>query len=278
MTAWRVAAYTRIMSLPQAPADLDRRQFLLATAATVAVAGGATGFVGAAQAPVPAAPSQGGGEGPNVLPDLPYAPEALEPVIDAETMRLHHGKHHAAYVKNLNAAMKDLSPLASLRMLLKNLESVPADRRMAIRNNGGGHLNHSLFWTVLAPKGAGGEPSKELAEAIERDLGGMAKFHEAITAKAMGQFGSGWAWLLVAEDGKLAVTSTPNQDSPIMKGVVERLGTPIFGLDVWEHAYYLKYQNRRADYVKGVLEIVNWAKVSEHHRQAIAERPSLIGG
>ncbi|MBL9120687.1 MAG: superoxide dismutase [Phycisphaerae bacterium] len=262
---------------PDRSNGFDRRRFLLSTAALVAASGAISQAGG--QAPggqAPAAPATGSGgaapaaDGPFTLDPLPYPPEALEPFIDAETMKIHHGKHHAAYVKNLNAAMKDMSPLVSLRMVLKRIDQFPADRRTALRNNGGGHVNHTLFWNVLAPKGSGGEPSKELVTAIESDLGGMTKFQEAISAKAMGQFGSGWAWLIVTPERKLAITSTPNQDSPIMQGVVEQVGTPIFGIDVWEHAYYLKYQNKRADYVKAVLELINWKTVSGLYAGAAA--------
>ena len=261
------------------PSELDRRRFLAATAGLTAAAlavpvalaqSGKPSGTGAAKESGKGAAPAAEPDGPFVLDPLPYAPEALEPFIDAETMRIHHGKHHAAYVKNLNAAVKGVSPTPVLATMLADLAGVPSERRTAVRNHGGGHYNHTLFWGVLAPKGMGGEPSKELVAAIESDLGGMAKFQEAISAKAMSQFGSGWAWLIVNGDRKLAVTATPNQDNPLMRGVVETLGTPIFGIDVWEHAYYLKYQNRRADYLKGVLELVNWAKVSEAHAVAMA--------
>jgi superoxide dismutase, Fe-Mn family len=251
------------------PEGLDRRHFLVSSAAAAAAGilaqahaepAGRSQVPAAAPTPAPAQP-----EGTFKLDPLPYPPEALEPAIDAETMRIHHGKHHAAYVKNLNTTVAGLSPLVSLPTLLKKMDQFPSEWRTSLRNNGGGHSNHTLFWQVLAPKGTGGEPSKDLVAAIEADLGGLTKMNEALSAKAMGQFGSGWAWLIVTPEKKLAITSTPNQDSPLMKGIVEQVGTPIFGIDVWEHAYYLKYQNKRADYVKAVLELINWKMVSAFH-------------
>ena len=196
----------------------------------------------------------------HTLPDLPYAPDALEPHIDSQTMQIHHGKHHAAYVAKTNAALEGHDELAakSINDLVSDLDAVPDDIRGAVRNNGGGHANHSLFWTVLAPAGQGGAPSAELTAAIDADLGGMEAFKEAFGNAAATRFGSGWAWLIVTADGKLAVTSTPNQDSPLMTGE----GTPILGLDVWEHAYYLRYQNRRPDYIAAFWNVVNWAQVS----------------
>ena len=193
------------------------------------------------------------------LPPLPYAHDALEPAIDKETMEFHHGKHHQAYVDNLNKAV-DADPALqgkSLEELFATMSSLPK----AVRNNGGGHWNHSLFWELLAPEGQTGEPSAELAAAIDRDLGGMEKFKEAFNAAGAGQFGSGWAWLIV-QDGKLKVTSTPNQDNPLMD-VADEKGTVVLGADVWEHAYYLKYQNRRADYLKAFWSVVNWNKANE---------------
>ena len=192
------------------------------------------------------------------LPHLPYAHDALEPAIDKATMEFHHGKHHQAYVDNLNKAV-DADPALqgkSLEELFAAMSSLPR----AVRNNGGGHWNHSLFWELLAPEGQTGEPSAELAAAINRDLGGMDKFKEAFNAAGAGQFGSGWAWLIV-QDGKLKVTSTPNQDNPLMDVADER-GTVVLGADVWEHAYYLKYQNRRADYLKAFWSVVNWNKAN----------------
>ncbi|WP_298127402.1 superoxide dismutase [Brevundimonas sp.] len=192
------------------------------------------------------------------LPPLPYAHDALEPAIDKATMEFHHGKHHQAYVDNLNKAV-DADPALqgkSLEDLFATMSTLPK----AVRNNGGGHWNHSLFWELLAPEGQTGEPSAELAAAIDRDLGGMEKFKEAFNAAGAGQFGSGWAWLIV-QDGKLKVTSTPNQDNPLMD-VADEKGAVVLGADVWEHAYYLKYQNRRADYLKAFWSVVNWNKAN----------------
>jgi Fe-Mn family superoxide dismutase len=195
---------------------------------------------------------------PHTLPALPYDFGALEPHIDAQTMQIHHGKHHQAYVNNLNAALDKHPELhkKTLEELLGNMNAVPEDIRMAVRNNAGGHHNHSLFWTIMAPK-AGGEPSGTLAEALKKTFGDFAKFKEAIGTAATTRFGSGWAWL-AASGGKLEVYSTANQDSPLMDGK-----TPILGLDVWEHAYYLKYQNRRPDYVGAWWNVVNWPEVQK---------------
>lgn len=197
------------------------------------------------------------------LPDLPYAHDALEPHIDARTMEIHHGKHHAAYVAKVNAALEgsDLGS-QSIEDLCRNIESVPADIRGAVRNNGGGHANHSLFWTIMGPSG-GGEPSGPLAEAIGAELGGVDAFKEAFGTAAATRFGSGWAWLSVNAAGSLVVESTPNQDNPYMAG-----GTPILGLDVWEHAYYLNYQNRRPDYIAAFWNVVNWDAVAERYTAA----------
>ena len=197
------------------------------------------------------------------LPDLPYAHDALEPTIDARTMEIHHGKHHNGYVSNLNKALEGHSDLAgkSLEDLLGDLDSVPESIRGAVRNNGGGHANHSLFWPTMSPNG-GGAPTGDLAAAINRDLGGFEAFKEAFASAAGTRFGSGWAWLSVS-DGKLEVSSTPNQDSPLMEGK-----TPILGLDVWEHAYYLHYQNRRPDYVKAWWNVVDWNLVAERYAAA----------
>jgi len=181
----------------------------------------------------------------HTLPALPYAYDALEPHIDAKTMEIHHSRHHQTYVTNLNAALADLPELAALPLeaLLARIDSLPAQVQGAVRNHGGGHANHSLFWQVMSPQG-GGEPDGELAAAIERDLGGLEAFKQAFTQAALSRFGSGWAWLVVDGRGKLQVVSSANQDSPLMEGL-----TPILGLDVWEHAYYLKYQNKRPDCV-----------------------------
>ncbi len=195
------------------------------------------------------------------LPDLPYAFNALEPYIDAQTMQIHHDKHHGAYVANLNAAIEKAPELAkkSLDELLAGINSVPESVRTAVRNNGGGHWNHSLFWTWMA-KGAGGQPSGALAEAITGSFGDFAKFKEQFTAAGVGRFGSGWAWL-VRHGGKLAITSTPNQDNPVMDGT--RPGDVLLGLDVWEHAYYLKYQNRRPEYISAWWNVANWKEVEK---------------
>jgi Fe-Mn family superoxide dismutase len=193
------------------------------------------------------------------LPPLPYAYDALEPAIDKETMTFHHDKHHQTYVDKLNEAVSADGALQgkSLEDLLANVSTAPK----AVRNNGGGHWNHSLFWELLAPQGQTGAPSPELAAAIDRDLGGMEAFKEAFNAAGAGQFGSGWAWLIV-QDGKLKVTSTPNQDNPLMDVADER-GAVVLAADVWEHAYYLKYQNRRPDYLKAFWTVVNWNKANE---------------
>lgn len=190
------------------------------------------------------------------LPNLPYAFNALEPSIDARTMEIHHGKHHNAYVTNLNNAIAgtDAEKL-SIEEICKNISKYP----VAVRNNGGGHYNHSLFWTVLAP--GGGAPSGKLADAINAAFGTFDEFKAKFTAAATGRFGSGWAWLIIDGSGKLAITSTPNQDNPLMD-VAEVKGTPVLGLDVWEHAYYLNYQNRRPDYITAFWNIVNWDEVA----------------
>lgn len=198
------------------------------------------------------------------LPPLPYAEDALEPHIDARTMSIHHDKHHAAYTSNLNNALDGHDELASMSIedLLANLDGVPDSIRTAVRNNGGGYANHNLFWSVMGPDG-GGEPAGELASAIAGAFGTFDDF-KAVFAKAAGtRFGSGWAWLFVDGSGNLAVTSTPNQDTPLMEG-----GTPILGLDVWEHAYYLNYQNRRPDYVAAWWNVVNWDQVSANYAAA----------
>jgi len=191
------------------------------------------------------------------LPKLPYAYDALEPHIDAKTMEIHHGKHHNAYVTKVNEAIAG-TELESLPIekLVASLDKVPEAKRAAVRNNGGGHANHSLFWQILK-KNEGGKPVGELAKAIDAELGGFDKFKEAFSNAAATRFGSGWAWLVV-DNGKLAVTSTPNQDTPLMEGK-----TPVLGLDVWEHAYYLNYQNRRPDYINAFFNVINWEKVNE---------------
>src|SRR5690554_2323477 len=197
------------------------------------------------------------------LPQLPYDFNALEPQIDARTMEIHHGKHHNAYVTNLNEALKgsDLQG-KDLEELMKNISSALT----AVRNNGGGHYNHSLFWTVLSPNG-GGEPSGEIAEAIKSKFGSFSSFKEEFNKAAATRFGSGWAWLSVDGSGNLQVSSTPNQDNPVMD-VADAQGTPILGLDVWEHSYYLKYQNRRPEYISAFWNVVNWEEVGKRYAAA----------
>ena len=198
---------------------------------------------------------------PYQLPKLPYSYDALEPHIDARTMEIHHTKHHQTYINNVNAALEKYPALAekSVEDLISDLNAVPEDIRTVVRNNGGGHANHSLFWTIMAPK-AGGEPSGELGEAIKSAFGGFDGFKDQFSKAAAGRFGSGWAWLSVGGSRKLAVTSTPNQDSPLSEGL-----TPILGLDVWEHAYYLNYQNRRPDYIAAWWNVVNWKQVASNY-------------
>ncbi|KFZ40285.1 MULTISPECIES: superoxide dismutase [Thermoactinomyces] len=196
------------------------------------------------------------------LPPLPYAKDALEPHIDATTMEIHHDRHHATYVNNLNAALEGHDVGAkSVEELISDLNALPESIRTAVRNNGGGHANHSLFWQILSPNG-GGAPTGEVAEAINAEFGSFDAFKEEFSNAAKGRFGSGWAWLVV-KDGKLAVTSTPNQDSPLMEGA-----TPILGLDVWEHAYYLKYQNKRPEYIEAFWNVVNWEEVNKRYLAA----------
>ncbi|MTD29966.1 superoxide dismutase SodA [Planomicrobium sp. YIM 101495] len=197
------------------------------------------------------------------LPELPYAYDALEPHIDKETMNIHHTKHHNTYVTNVNAALEGHADLASksVEELIADLDAVPEDIRTAVRNNGGGHANHSLFWQLLSPNG-GGAPSGALAEAIDSKFGSFDAFKEKFAAAAKTRFGSGWAWLAVS-NGEVEVTSTPNQDSPLMEGK-----TPLLGLDVWEHAYYLNYQNRRPDYIDAFWNVVNWDEVSKRFEAA----------
>jgi Fe-Mn family superoxide dismutase len=192
------------------------------------------------------------------LPPLPYAFDALEPFIDEQTMQIHHGKHHQAYVNNLNAALDKHPELHTkpLEQLLADLDAVPEDIRTVVRNNGGGHLNHTFFWQIMGPN-AGGAPTGAVAEAIDKAFGSFDAFKEAFSKAAVGRFGSGWAWLVKSGDG-VEITSTPNQDTPVMEGK-----TPILGIDVWEHAYYLKYQNKRPDYITAWFNVVNWAEVNK---------------
>lgn len=201
---------------------------------------------------------------PFQTPPLPYAFDALEPHIDAQTMEIHHDRHHAGYTSKLNAALEGHDALASKSVedILRDIDSVPESIRTAVRNNGGGHVNHALFWTVMSPNG-GGTPSGELANAINSTFGSFDAFKEQFTTAAGTRFGSGWAWLVVDGDGKLQVYSTANQDSPYMQG-----HTPILGLDVWEHAYYLKYQNKRPEYISAFWNVVDWNTVNENYKAA----------
>ncbi|KAE9629163.1 superoxide dismutase [Aeromonas veronii] len=198
----------------------------------------------------------------HTLPALNYAYDALEPHIDALTMEIHHSRHHQTYINNLNAALEGAPELAALPVedLLRRFDTLPATLQGAVRNHGGGHANHSLFWLVMSPQG-GGEPGGELALAIERELGGFDAFKQAFTQAALSRFGSGWAWLVVDKAGRLQVESSANQDSPLMHG-----HTPILGLDVWEHAYYLKYQNKRPDYIAAFYQVVDWAEVARRYQ------------
>ncbi len=238
------------MKTPSLP---DRRQFLK------------LGTLAASAALLPAAAR--GETAVITLPSLPYAFNALEPYIDARTMEIHHDKHHAAYIKNLNAALAAAPDLARqpLDPLLASLPAVPDEAlRATLRNNGGGHWNHDFFWKTLVPAEKSGKPSAALAAAIDSSFGGMDAFKKSFGEAATKRFGSGWAWLIL-QDGKLKITSTANQDNPLMKGIVPaaELGTPLLGLDVWEHAYYLHYQNRRPDYIAAWWNIVNWPAVSQ---------------
>jgi Fe-Mn family superoxide dismutase len=228
----------------------DRRAFVAGTAALAT-----TAVFSRARAQAPA--------GPFSLQPLAYANNALEPHIDARTMEIHHDRHHAAYVANLNAALKDHGQVAGmpLEQMLAKLSELPEAIRTAVRNNGGGHANHTMFWQVMGP--GGGAPQGDLAAAIDRDLGGLAKLQEQFNTAGTRVFGSGWVFVTVAADGKLALASKPNQDTPLMDG-----GRVLFGNDVWEHAYYLNYQNRRADYLKAWWYVVNWQKVGERYAAA----------
>ncbi len=211
----------------------------------------------------PAAPSPNP-SGPFKLPPLPYAYDALEPHIDARTMEIHHGKHHAAYVNNVNKALAEFPDQAkkSVEQLIQNLDSVPEKIRTAVRNNGGGHLNHSLFWQMMKKNG-GGAPKGDLAKAIEKSFGGFDKLKEKFADAATKQFGSGWAWLALDKNKQLVVEGTPNQDSPLSTGK-----TPLLGIDVWEHAYYLKYQNKRPDYINAFFNVINWDFVADRFKKS----------
>ena len=213
------------------------------------------------------------GAGPRVrLPDLPYGFDALEPAIDAMTMEIHHGRHHAAYARNFQEAIDQASLTGSVEEMLARIPDLPEAVRTSVRNNGGGHWNHDLFWKCMAPpgRGGGGGPQGALAARIVRDFGSSAEFTEAFSRAGATRFGSGWTWLVVRPDGRLVVGSTPNQDNPLMQGLVPDalIGTPILGLDVWEHAYYLHYQNRRGDYISNWWNVVNWPEVSRRFAAA----------
>jgi superoxide dismutase, Fe-Mn family len=249
------------LQLDSSSLGFDRRNFLRTAGLTVAAAAIGRWTPSAALAQTAAAPPP---TGPYKLPPLGYAFDALEPVIDAKTMEIHHDKHHQAYVNNLNLAVAGThlgnQPVDEL---IANLDQVPEAIRTAVRNNGGGHANHTLFWQLLSKNG--GKPGPNLAKAIDTQLGGYAKFKDDFSKAAITRFGSGWAWLIVDENGKLVIESTANQDSPVMVGK-----KPILGLDVWEHAYYLKYQNRRPEYVEAFFSIINWPKVDELYAAAMA--------
>jgi superoxide dismutase, Fe-Mn family len=238
---------------------INRRQALQSIALGITTLGTARWTQAQAQA-------QAQTKGPFQLPPLPYPADALEPHIDGRTMEIHHGRHHAAYVNGLNGAIEKAPKLAgkSIEELLQDLDSVPESVRTAIRNHGGGHHNHLLFWKMLSPKG-GAQPKGELATAIERQFGGFNDFKDQFTSAALGRFGSGWAWLGLTTDHKLKIESTANQDSPLSHGCV-----PLLGVDVWEHAYYLKYQHRRADYVAAFFNVVNWDFVAQRYRDHMA--------
>ncbi len=210
------------------------------------------------------------------LPDLPYAFNALEPHIDVKTMEIHHGKHHQTYVTNLNKAIEGKADLESksIEELIAHISAVPQDIRNVVRNNGGGHANHSFFWNLLSPKGEG-QPIGEIAEAIKSEFGSFDAFKEKFAAAGLGRFGSGWAWLCFA-NGKIVIGSTPNQDNPTMD-ISEFKGVPLIGLDVWEHAYYLKYQNRRADYIAAFWNVLNWAGVEKKFQAAKSGKPCGCG-
>jgi Fe-Mn family superoxide dismutase len=242
---------------------LNRRIVLKALGLTAGLAATGKAF-GAAPGQAAAAAPAPAPTGPFTLPPLPYAYDALEPQIDGTTMHLHHDKHHAAYVNNLNAAVANYPDLGkkSVDDLIANLDAVPEAIRTAVRNQGGGHANHSLWWQLLSKSG-GAAPKADLAKDIDATFGSFSQFQEKLTKAAMGVFGSGWAWLTLGRDGKLQIGGSPNQDSPLSAG-----RTPILGIDVWEHAYYLKYQNRRAEYVSAFFQVVNWDYVSGRYADA----------
>jgi len=243
------------------PKGLSRRDVLKLAATTTVSAGLAGASIGVTAQERQTTQSHGD-TWPFELPDLPYAEDALEPYIDARTMGIHHGKHHAGYTRKLNAALEGSDLVGkSIKDILADLEAVPEDIRTTVRNNGGGYANHSLFWQVMSPDG-GGEPGGALAEAVSSAFGSFGEFQAAFAAAAGGVFGSGWAWLVV-DGAALSIETTPNQDSPLMAGK-----TPILCIDVWEHAYYLHYQNRRADYIAAYFNIINWERVGELYQAA----------
>lgn len=245
---------------------MTRRQILQRAMVAGFGAYGMTRVLAHAQAAPLAAPDPAASPaGPFVLPALPYAYDALEPYIDAETMRIHHDKHHAAYVANLNKAVAGYPELQkkSVEQLIGNLAAVPEDIRTAVRNNGGGHYNHSLFWKMMR-NGGGGAPPSRLADALAKQFGSVDAFQEKFANAGVGQFGSGWAWLTATPGGELAIEPLPNQDSPLSSG-----RAPLLGIDVWEHAYYLKYQHKRADYIAAWFHVVNWDDAHSRYQQAI---------
>jgi Fe-Mn family superoxide dismutase len=245
---------------------MTRRQALKTTALASAVCATAT-IARTANAQSSAGPAPAAGAtGPFTLPALPYAFDALEPHIDALTMQIHHDKHHAAYVANLNKAVADFPELGKkpVEELVRDLNAVPEKIRTVVRNQGGGHYNHSLFWQMMKKEG-GGQPAGELLKEVEKRFGTFAAFKEEFTRAALGQFGSGWAWLVLGANQQLGIATTPNQDSPISQN-----RQPVLGIDVWEHAYYLKYQNRRPDYVAAFFQVIDWDFVSERYKQALS--------
>ena len=249
---------------------MTRRQALKATALASAVCATTTTLRMAMAQPALPSPTAAGAPGPFALPPLPYAFDALEPHVDALTMQIHHDKHHATYVANLNKAVAEFPDLGKQRVedLVRNLNAAPEKVRAAIRNHGGGHYNHTLFWQMMKKDGDG-QPSGELLKGVEKRFGSFAAFKDELTKAALGQFGSGWAWLVLDAGKQLGIQSTPNQDSPITQD-----HQPLLGIDVWEHAYYLKYQNRRPEYVAAFLQVIDWDFVSERYKQA-GNSPSL---
>jgi superoxide dismutase, Fe-Mn family len=244
---------------------MTRRQALKTTALTSAVCATAGILRTAIAQPSTAPATAAAATGPFTLPPLPYEFDALEPHIDALTMQIHHDKHHAAYVANLNKAVADFPALGSkpVEALVTDLSAVPEKIRTAVRNQGGGHYNHTLFWKVMK-KGGGGQPSGELLKAVEKQFRSFSGFKDEFTKSALGQFGSGWAWLVLGPNRQLAIESTPNQDSP-----VSQHKQPLLGIDVWEHAYYLKYQNRRPEYVAAFFNVINWDWIADRYEKAL---------